>query len=115
MSRLRPHTIDHALKYLTKHDKKLETYVAKSISLQYRKRKFCFETFISVVVNQQLSDKASDTIRRRIYALLDDQITQTGFLETQVADFKKCGISNQKIQHLRSIATVIQSDPKYFF
>jgi DNA-3-methyladenine glycosylase II len=114
MTRLHPNSIVTALKYLTKQDKKIKCYVSRNIALTYRKRKFCFETFINVVVNQQLSDKASDTIRRRIYSLLDNQVTATSFLETEVADLRKCGISNQKIQHLRSIATVVQSDPKYF-
>jgi len=115
MPRLHPNTINDAIKYLAKHDKKLKTYVTNDTTIRYRKRKFCFGTFINVVVNQQLSDKASDTIRHRIYALLNDQITPTRFLETKTADLRKCGVSNQKIQHLRSIATVIQSDPKYFF
>ena len=114
MSRLHTKSIVNALTYLTKHDKKIKHYVARGISLKFRKRQFCFETFINVVVNQQLSDKASNTIRRRIYDLLDDQVTPTRFLETKVANLRKCGISNQKIQHLRSIATVIQCDPKYF-
>lgn len=115
MPRLHPNTINDAIKYLAEHDKKLKTYVTNDIPIRYRKRKLCFETFINVVVNQQLSDKASDTIRHRIYALLDSPITPTQFLETTALDLQRCGMSNRKIKHLRSIATVIQSDPKYFF
>lgn len=115
MPRLHLNTINDAIKYLAKHDKRLKTYATNGIAIRYRKKKFCFETFINVVVNQQLSDKASNTIRRRVYALLNSPITPTQFLETAAVDLQKCGISNQKIKHLRSIATVIQSDPKYFF
>ena len=100
--------------HLLVNERRFRQYKVDLERIRFKKRKFEFSTFINVVVNQQLSDKASNTIRRRIYALLDDQVTPTIFLETKVADLRRCGISNQKIQHLRSIATVVQSDPKYF-
>ena len=78
------------------------------------RREFKFSTFVKVVVNQQLSDKASGTIYRRIYSLLDNRVTPGRFLKAKVADLRKCGISNQKIKNLKSIATVTNSDPRYF-
>ena len=114
MVRLNDGTIKNGVSYLKRTDRNLGGFFPQVPFLTYKKRSLNFATFINVVVNQQLSDKASDTIRRRIYALLNDQVTPTRFLETKVVDLRKCGISNQKIQHLRSIATVIQSDPKYF-
>lgn len=100
--------------HLLANEKRLRQYKVELEKIRFKKRKFEFSTFVSVVVNQQLSDKASDTIRRRIYEQLDNQITPTAFLNTKVTDLRKCGISNQKIQHLRSIAKVVQCDPKYF-
>ena len=114
MVRRNDETIKYGISHLKKTDKNLHPFLLRVHCLKHKKRRLNFSTFINVVVNQQLSDKASNTIRRRIYDLLDDQVTPTRFLETKVADLRKCGISNQKIQHLRSIATVIQSDPKYF-
>lgn len=114
MLRLNDETIKNGISHLKKTDRNLDAFFPQVPFLTHKKRSLNFSTFINVVVNQQLSDKASNTIRRRIYGLLDNQVTPTRFLETKVADLRKCGISNQKIQHLRSIATVIQSDPKYF-
>ena len=114
MGRLSDKTVENGIHHLKKTDKNLDPFLLQIPCLAPKKRRLNFSTFINVVVNQQLSDKASDTIRRRIYSLLDNQVTATSFLETEVADLRKCGISNQKIQHLRSIATVVQSDPKYF-
>ena len=53
--------------HLLANEKRLRQYKVELEKIRFKKRKFEFSTFVSVVVNQQLSDKASDTIRRRIY------------------------------------------------
>ena len=111
--RLNDETIRDGVSYLRRTDQTLGALLPNAPFLNYKTHRLNYSTFVNVVVNQQLSDQAADTIRRKIYALLNHEVTPTQFLGTSLRDLRKCGISNQKIQSLRSIATIIQLKPQY--
>ncbi len=98
-------TYDAALEHL-RQQKRLE-----SISLQEQKPPFKrsvdpFESLIRSIIFQQLSGKAAGTILARFLELFpgNRHPTPAEVLKLKDAQFKKCGISGQKMGYLRDLA-----------
>ncbi len=87
------------------------TKLLKNIELRDRKPPFKrsgdpFESLIRSIIYQQLSGKAAGTILARFIALFPDSRypTPAEVLKLKDAQFKKVGISSQKMGYLRDLA-----------
>jgi len=72
-------------------NEKIRLYKNYLETLEFKKREFEFSTFVKVVVNQQLLNKASGTIYRRIYSFLDNRVIPGRFLKAKVAICENVG------------------------
>ena len=60
------------------------------------------------IVNQLVSTAAAETIRERAFAVLDDEVTPERVLATDPADLRAAGLSESKVDYLRSAARAFQ-------
>jgi DNA-3-methyladenine glycosylase II len=69
-----------------------------------RKRDPGFETLLDVILGQQLSTASAAAIRARVHALVEP-LTPAAYLATPPAALVKCGLSRQKLEYSRDLAT----------
>jgi len=74
--------------------------------LNYECRNLDFNSFLTTIVNQQLSGKAANTILSRIHQLLlvHGGISEKAFLIASDSSLRDCGVSFAKIKYLNKIA-----------
>ena len=79
---------------------------APNQSLEYR-------SVCRIIVNQQLSGKAADTIFGRIEKCIPD-LNAKSVLEAETALFRSCGVSKGKTEYLKLLAAKLNDNPMYF-
>ncbi len=62
-----------------------------------------FEGMASLIIEQQLSVKAADTIKKRVFALMA-KVNSKNYLNLSQNSLKACGLSRQKIEYLSIVA-----------
>jgi DNA-3-methyladenine glycosylase II len=102
------------LDFLSKNDKVLDKIIRHAEILPPRKRKFDFSAFVFVIVNQQLTSKASETIRLRILDLFDNELSAENFQKFKKKDLLKCGISEAKYHYINEISKYLLENPNFF-
>jgi DNA-3-methyladenine glycosylase II len=99
--------LDEAVARLLAADKRLHPIVKRVGPLPHRKRREeGFEALVSIVVNQQLSVAAADTIFGRVKAKVAP-FTPEQLLATESEVLRACGLSGPKQKHMKSIASAI--------
>lgn len=95
---------DIGRRYLMRCDPRLAAVIKKTGRLRPDfGRRDPFEALVSAVISQQLSTKAADTIRGRVFALMPALIPEA-LLAVPVPDFRAAGLSGQKTAYLRDLA-----------
>ncbi len=100
---------DNEISYLKKKDKKLALVIDE---FSYIKREMDSSLFASVVnhiVGQQISNKAKDTILKRLYAYLGD-INENNILNADEQKLKECGLSSRKILYIKDFAIKVHTN-----
>lgn len=69
-----------------------------------------FVDLVHIILRQQLSNKAANSIYKRLFDYLNGNITPNGILSTLDSTFKELGISSNKVIYLKSLATHIQNN-----
>jgi len=88
-------------------DARLKAVAARAGQIPYRSHRIeGFEALVSIVVNQQLSVAAADTIFGRLKTRLDP-FTPQQVLSVETEQLRLCGLSAPKQRHIRSIACAI--------
>ncbi len=82
--------------------------LAETISLPLRRRKSGFASLVSIVLAQQLSVAAADTIEKRLVARLK-KLTPDTILKARSTSFRACGVSAPKIRTLKALAKAVKS------
>jgi DNA-3-methyladenine glycosylase II len=99
--------LDEAVAGLRAADKRLHPVVKRVGPMPHRKRREeGFEALVSIVVNQQLSVAAADTIFGRVKAKVAP-FTPEQLLATESEVLRACGLSRPKQKHMKSIASAI--------
>jgi DNA-3-methyladenine glycosylase II len=100
--------LDDAIKALIAADARLDAVVArlKDKPKFVPRRKHGFEALVDIVVSQQLSVAAADTIFGRVKAKVVPFNPAT-LLATQAEVLRACGLSAPKQRHMKSIASAI--------
>ncbi len=65
-----------------------------------------FETFLDIIVGQQISTEAARAIMQRLRDLLPDMQART-LLQLSFDDLRKSGLSNRKVEYAQGLATAI--------
>ncbi|MGH7493233.1 MAG: DNA-3-methyladenine glycosylase family protein [bacterium] len=68
-----------------------------------------FRLLVEAILSQQLSTKAAATITARLYDLLQKQVVPATILELRDTEFRRAGVSRQKMAYLRDLAVKWQA------
>jgi len=109
----KPHRIssateqEAAIAALLAADARFHPIVARTGRPQFKpRRKHGFEALVDIVVSQQLSIAAADTIFGRVKEKVSP-FTPENMLAARAEDLRACGLSAPKQKHMKSIATAI--------
>ena len=109
----KPHRIssaaeqEAAIAALLAADERFHPIVARTGRPPFKpRRKHGFEALVDIVVSQQLSIAAADTIFGRVKEKVSP-FTPENMLDTAAEDLRACGLSAPKQKHMKSIATAI--------
>ncbi|HVN25828.1 MAG TPA: DNA-3-methyladenine glycosylase [Syntrophorhabdales bacterium] len=91
--------IDH----LKRRDKKLGAAIEMIGIIRREIRPDPFEALVMSVVAQQISNKAADAIRARLYATVK-HITPESIAKVDFSRIQKCGLSARKTEYIKGIA-----------
>ena len=69
---------------------------------------------VEIVIGQQLSGAAADTIFTRLTKLLGEDFRPYDFLHVKDAQFAKIGISKAKTKYCKGISEYLEKEPEYF-
>src|SRR5665213_3367072 len=99
--------LEEAVAALLAADKRLHAVVARAGRPQFvPRRKHGFEALISIVVSQQLSVAAADTIFGRVKDKVTP-FTPEHVLAAEAEVLRACGLSGPKQKHMKSIVSAI--------
>jgi DNA-3-methyladenine glycosylase II len=102
-----PTDLDHAIAALIAADKRLHAVIERAGKPpHHHRRKDGFEALVEIVVSQQLSTAAADTIFGRLKAVLDP-FEPAVVLAADSETLRGCGLSAPKQKHMKTIAAAI--------
>ena len=102
-------TIKKRVDAIASKDKEVKRALKKIGYPEDRKWPDGFETFVSIIVSQQLSTKAADAILKRIHKLLPE-LTPEKLLSKRTTTLRKAGLSERKVEYLRGLSLAIKKD-----
>lgn len=105
------------MKYI-KHFKSVDETLSKLINLfgpiQYRAKykegkKYYFENLVISIIGQQLSIKAAESIKNRVFTYLNFNVKAISFIHADKSELRNCGLSNSKIDYIKNLSIAVQS------
>ena len=104
--------METAIKYLDAADPILGRVLRVIPELKLPNRDMSFESVARIIVNQQLSLKAAETIHGRVVDLVKSY-TPENLVRTPIEKLRACGLSNAKAAYIQKFATVCLGEPNY--
>lgn len=103
---------EEGVKHLLKVEPAFKNIIPKT-EISFFLRPEGFEGMASLIIEQQLSVKAANTIKKRVFHLMR-KIDSKNFLNLSQDSLKACGLSRQKINYLGIVASAeIKGDLNY--
>lgn len=96
------------INYLKKKDKRLSEAIDRIGKIERRVIPDLFEALISSIVSQQISNKAAETVWKRLIDLICEIRPETIIAE-DVNNIQKCGMSFRKASYIKNIAESVYS------
>ena len=97
--------------YLRKRDKRLGKIISEIGAFRMTKRRADLGFLVGVIISQQLSTAAADTIIARFRALLPDgKITTDRILETPDSTLRASGLSARKCDYIKDLSGKIRDN-----
>ncbi len=96
---------------LSKKDKVLKKIIAGYEGEMLTKKGDAFYTLARAITGQQISVKAADTVWRR-FEVAVKKVTPKNVLAANDADLRGAGLSSQKVEYMRSLATYFTEHKK---
>ena len=91
--------------YLQKRDKRLGAIISEIGAFGLKARRPDLEFLVGVIISQQLSTAAADTIIARFRALFPEgKITAAGILETPDGALRETGLSARKCRYIKDLS-----------
>ena len=109
-----PIEIDKFVTHLIKKDAILKSLITSLPRIELKEEKNHFDRLVKIIISQQLSTKAANTIHGRLLRLSNKK-NQIDFIYN--VDFDKLrsiGISNQKSTFIKGLAELLINDPTFF-
>ena len=103
---------EEGVKHLLKVEPAFKSIIPKT-EISFFLRPEGFERMASLIIEQQLSVKAANTIKKRVFDLMT-KIDSKNYLNLSQESLKACGLSRQKINYLGIVANAeIKGDLNY--
>lgn len=102
--------MESAIEHLTSADPVLGRVIKVIPELKLRDRDMSFESIARIIVNQQLSLKAAETIHGRVVELVENY-TPESLVRTPIQKLRTCGLSNAKAIYIQKFAGVCLMTP----
>lgn len=97
--------------YLQKKDNRLGAIIGEIGAFRLKARRPDLEFLVGVIISQQLSTAAADTIIARFRALFpESKITAAGILETPDSTLRETGLSARKCHYIKDLSGKIADD-----
>ena len=95
--------LSKAIEHLSRVDPKIRAIIKTTSDIKIHRRDMSFQSLLKIIVNQQLSDKAANTIFLRIQNLFtsDENIEAEPFYNMNVTKLRDCGLSNAKVGYAK--------------
>ena len=106
-------TIAHAVAFLSQQDENLATLFNAVGNISPPRQSLEFRSVCRIIINQQLSGKAADTIFSRIEERIPNLSPQS-VLKTESEALRFCGVSGAKVKYLKLLAEKLEDTPSYF-
>lgn len=72
-------------------------------------KEYFFENLITSIIGQQLSLKAAETIKNRVFNYLNYKVVPISFINAEIDELRKCGMSNSKINYVKSLSIALNN------
>lgn len=72
-------------------------------------KEFFFENLVTSIIGQQLSLKAAETIKNRVFSYLNNSVDPISFINAESDELKKCGMSNSKINYVKDLSMAVNN------
>jgi len=111
---MKPHPLDkeieRGIRLLTKKDKKLAAVIKRVGKLNYRSQQTAFDALARIIIGQQLSGKAAETIYQRVRAKTSNKrVTLKSISAVNDKDLRSCGLSAAKTRAIRDLIDKINT------
>lgn len=106
-------TIAYAKKLLSQNDGRLKLLFNAIGEFSPPNKSLEYKSVCRIIINQQLSGKAADTIFCRIEKSIPN-INPQSILGVKSEVLRSCGVSRAKIEYLKRLAQRLEEDPGYF-
>lgn len=103
--------LNQAENFLIQSDKKLANliYMYGPCQLSKDKRSDLFTNLISIIINQQLSNKAAGQIKTRFFNLIGKKNIPQSIISYNPSELRSCGLSYSKIDFIQGLSGKILS------
>jgi len=106
--------IEAGIEHLKSKDKVLSKIISERTRCDLKPSRTYFRNLVRSIISQQLAVKASATIFRRFSEVLGGKITAENILKLDKRQFRKAGVSPQKMGYLIDLSKVYLQDKKIF-
>ena len=111
---MKPHPLDQeierGIRFLANKDKRLAAVIKQVGKLNYRSQQTAFDALSRIIIGQQLSGKAADTIYRRVRAITPNKrVTIKSISAVKDVDLRSCGLSAAKTRAIRDLIDKIST------
>ena len=98
--------------HLVDNDKKLASVINKVGQCHFQLRQDYFQSLVGSIISQQLSTKATSTIRGRLIELADNDLSPEQLQQFNIEELRSVGLSKNKANFILQLAE--QYDPGQF-
>ena len=111
---MKPHPLDkeieRGIRVLAKKDKKLAVVIKRVGKRNYRSQRTAFDALARIIIGQQLSGKAAETIYQRVRAKTSNKrVTLKSISAVSDQDLRSCGLSAAKTRAIRDLSDKIDT------
>ncbi|NOX17973.1 MAG: DNA-3-methyladenine glycosylase 2 family protein [Chlorobi bacterium] len=104
MKNIKNTKIEKAIITLSENDSKMLTLIKKFGVIQLQPRRRYFEAIIRIIIGQQLSLKAADSIAKKVFNYYADKPTAEKIAVTEDKTLRSLGLSNSKVKYVKDFS-----------
>ncbi len=85
-------------------DPVMDQIIADIGPCEFKARKGYFQSLVRTIISQQISWQAANTIRNRVYGVLENKVTPERVLQVSDDELRAAGLSPQKVAYVKDLA-----------